>query len=465
MVTVSLFPFLPFNLVQLRMINIKKGLDLPISGGPQQVIHDAPAIKSVAILGEEYIGMRPTMHVRVGDTVKKGQVVFVDKKNPGVKYTAFASGVVKEVNRGAQRVLQSVVIDIDGDDSIEFPSYSSQQIASLERETVVNNLVDSGLWTALRTRPFSRVPAIDSVPSSIFVTAIDTNPLAADPAIIIEEQKQAFIDGLTVLSRLSDKTYVCKSSASTIDTGNVAGVESKEFGGVHPAGLVGTHIHFVDPVGVNKTVWHLGYQDVIAFGKLFTDGKLYTDRVVSLAGPVVKNPCLVRTRLGANTAELTNGKLEDGTHRVISGSILAGHAAVGPVTYLGRYHNQISVLEEGTEKELFGWLKPGSDKFSITRAYLSHLSPKKLFGFTTSTGGSDRAMVPIGNYERVIPLDIIPTVLLRDLIVGDTDRAIQLGCLELDEEDLALCTFVCPGKYEYGPILRECLNTIEKEGY
>jgi len=447
------------------MINIKKGLDLPISGSPQQVIHDAPAIKSVAILGEEYIGMRPTMHVRVGDTVKKGQVVFEDKKNPGVKYTAFASGVVKEVNRGAQRVLQSVVIEINGDDSVEFSSYTSQQIASLERETVVNTLVDSGMWTALRTRPFSRVPAVDSVPNSIFVTAIDTNPLAADPSVVIDEQKQAFKDGLSVLSRLTSKVFVCKSSGASVDTGSVAGVETKEFGGVHPAGLVGTHIHFVDPVGVSKTVWHLNYQDVIAFGKLFTDGKLYTDRVISLAGPVVKNPCLVRTRLGANIDELTAGKLEDGTHRTISGSVLAGNLASGPTSFLGRYHNQISVLEEGTEKELFGWLKPGSDKFSITRAYLSHLSPKKLFGFTTSTGGSDRAMVPIGNYERVVPLDVIPTVLLRDLIVGDTDRAIQLGCLELDEEDLALCTFVCPGKYEYGPILRECLNTIEKEGY
>lgn len=447
------------------MINIKKGLDLPISGSPQQVIHDAPAIKSVAILGEEYIGMRPTMHVRVGDTVKKGQVVFEDKKNPGVKYTAFASGVVKEVNRGAQRVLQSVVIEINGDDSVEFSSYTSQQIASLERETVVNTLVDSGMWTALRTRPFSRVPAVDSVPNSIFVTAIDTNPLAADPSVVIDEQKQAFKDGLAVLSRLTSKVFVCKSSNASVDIGSVTGVETKEFGGVHPAGLVGTHIHFVDPVGVSKTVWHLNYQDVIAFGKLFTDGKLYTDRVISLAGPVVKNPCLVRTRLGANIDELTTGKLEDGAHRTISGSVLAGNSASGPTSFLGRYHNQISVLEEGTEKELFGWLKPGSDKFSITRAYLSHLSPKKLFGFTTSTGGSDRAMVPIGNYERVVPLDVIPTVLLRDLIVGDTDRAIQLGCLELDEEDLALCTFVCPGKYEYGPILRECLNTIEKEGY
>ncbi|MDQ9091016.1 Na(+)-translocating NADH-quinone reductase subunit A [Pseudoalteromonas haloplanktis] len=447
------------------MINIKKGLDLPIEGAPQQVIHDGSAVKRVAVLGEEFIGMRPTMHVRVDDQVKKGQVLFEDKKNPGVLFTAPAAGTVKEINRGAKRVLQSVVIEVNGSEQITFDSFSAEQLSSLDREKAKEVLIQSGQWTALRARPFSKVAAVDANPSSIFVTAIDTNPLAADPAVIIAENAQAFEAGLAVVSRLTDgKVFVCKQAGSQVPSSSIPQVEVHEFGGVHPAGLVGTHIHHLDPVSASKQVWHIGYQDVIAFGHLFLTGEISTDRVVSLAGPRVKNPRLVRTQLGAALDDLVAGELEDGDNRVISGSVLSGAISQGPQAFLGRYHVQVSVLLEGREKELFGWIAPGTDKFSVTRTFLSHLTPSRLFKMTTSTGGSKRAMVPIGSYERVMPLDILPTLLLRDLIARDLDGAIALGALELDEEDLALCTFVCPGKYEYGSILRDCLTTIEKEG-
>ncbi|WP_282130672.1 Na(+)-translocating NADH-quinone reductase subunit A [Pseudoalteromonas aliena] len=447
------------------MINIKKGLDLPIEGAPQQVIHDGSPVKRVAVLGEEFIGMRPTMHIRMDDQVKKGQVLFEDKKNPGVLFTAPASGVVKEINRGAKRVLQSVVIEVDGSEQITFDSFSDTELTSLDREKAKEVLIQSGQWTALRARPFSKVAAVDANPSSIFVTAIDTNPLAADPAVVIADNVQAFEAGLAVVSRLTDgKVFVCKQVGSQVPSSSIAQVEVHEFGGVHPAGLVGTHIHNLDPVSASKQVWHIGYQDVIAYGHLFLMGEIYTSRVVSLAGPRVKNPRLVKTQLGASLDDLVAGELEDGDNRVISGSVLSGATSNGVNAFLGRYHVQVSVLLEGREKELFGWIAPGSDKFSVTRTFLSHLTPSRLFKMTTSTGGSKRAMVPIGSYERVMPLDILPTLLLRDLIARDLDSAISLGALELDEEDLALCTFVCPGKYEYGSILRDCLSTIEKEG-
>jgi Na+-transporting NADH:ubiquinone oxidoreductase subunit A len=404
------------------------------------------------------------MRVRVGDRVQKGQVIFEDKKTPGVLFTAPASGEVTQVNRGEKRVLQSVVIKVQGNDKVEFNRYERTELANLDRDKVVDNLVNSGLWTALRTRPFSKVPLIDSEPASIFVTAMDTNPLAGDAALIIKENEAAFTDGLAVLSRLSNKVHVCKKAGSEIPSASLSNVQEHEFSGPHPAGLAGTHIHMIDPVDANKTVWSVGYQDVIAYGLLFTTGELFNGRVISLAGPVVKNPRLLRTVLGANTNELTVGEVEGEDNRVISGSVLSGSTAYGVHAFLGRYHNQISVLAEGREKELLGWIVPGTDKFSVTRSFLSHLNPKKLFNMTTSTGGSDRAMVPLGNYERVMPLDLLATLLLRDLLSGDTDSAASLGCLELDEEDLALCTFACPGKYVYGPILRECLNTIEKEG-
>ncbi len=458
----NLFP--DKKVVQVRMITIKKGLDLPIAGTPSQVISDGKAINKVALLGEEYVGMRPTMHVRVGDEVKKAQVLFEDKKNPGVLFTSPVSGKVVEINRGARRVLQSVVIEVAGDDQVTFNKFEANQLASLDREAVKTQLVESGLWTSLRTRPFSKVPAIDSTTKAIFVTAMDTNPLAAEPTVIINEQSEAFVAGLDVLSALTEgKVYVCKKGNS-LPRSSQSNVEEHVFDGPHPAGLPGTHMHFLYPVNAETVAWSINYQDVIAIGKLFLTGELFSERVVSLAGPVVNKPRLIRTVLGASLDQLTSNEIMPGEVRVISGSVLSGVKASGPHAYLGRYHLQVSVLREGREKDFLGWAMPGKNKFSVTRAFLGHLFKGQLFNMTTTTNGSDRSMVPIGNYEKVLPLDMEPTLLLRDLCAGDSDSAQALGALELDEEDLALCTFVCPGKYEYGQLLRECLDKIEKEG-
>ena len=448
----------------IRMIKIKKGLDLPIAGAPEQRIHDGTPVSRVALLGEEYIGMRPTMHVQVGDIVKKGQLVFEDKKNPGVKFTAPAAGEVVEVNRGAKRVLQSVVIQKQGDEKVTFTAFDDASLSSASREELEAVLVDSGMWTSLRTRPFSKVPALGSEAHAIFVNAMDSNPLAADPSVIIAEREEDFVHGLRALTRLTQGTvFVCSAPDANISTGDVS-VSTETFGGPHPAGLVGTHIHFLAPVSMEKVVWHINYQDVMAIGSLLLKGELDSRRVVSVAGPAASQPRLVTTELGADLTEFTANETSSAETRVISGSVLQGTHAHGVHGYLGRYHLQVSLIKEDREKKLFGWITPGSDKHSITRAYLGHLTGNKSFDMTTTTNGSDRSMVPIGNYERVMPLDIIPTLFLRDIISGDTEGAQSLGCLELDEEDLALCTYVCPGKYNYGPILRDCLTTIEKEG-
>ncbi|HEJ7573019.1 TPA: Na(+)-translocating NADH-quinone reductase subunit A [Klebsiella michiganensis] len=447
------------------MIKITKGLNLPIAGMPSQQISSKTAVKRVALLGEEYIGMRPSMAVREGDRVQKGQLLFEDKRNPGVRFTAPASGTISAIHRGERRVLQSVFIDVDGDDAVHFPRYELADLAALTREAVQQQLVESGMWTAFRTRPFSKIPAPGSVPAAIFVTAIDTNPLAADPQPIILAQREAFDAGLTLLTRLTDgKVHVCQASGGKLGGHPVGQVTFNQFAGPHPAGLVGTHIHFLEPVSLKKQVWHLNYQDVIAVGKLFLEGELSSERIVALGGPQVKEPRLLKTCSGASLDELLADELLDDENRVISGSVLSGTHAQGPHAFLGRFHLQISVVKEGREKELFGWVMPGKDKFSITRTTLGHFMKRKLFNFSTDTNGGERAMVPIGNYERVMPLDILPTMLLRDLLAGDTDSAQALGCLELDEEDLALCTYVCPGKYEYGPALRSVLTQIEQEG-
>lgn len=444
------------------MIKIKKGLDLPITGSPEQTVSAGQQVTQVALLGPDYVGMKPTMMVQEGDRVKKGQVIFTDKKIEGVQYTAPASGIIKAINRGARRVFLSVVIDIDGDEEETFQSYSAGQLNSLSRTDVQANLVASGLWTALRTRPFSRVPELDSAPQAIFVTAMDTNPLAANPEVVIAANPEAFKQGLQVLKHLTDgKLYVCKAPGANIPQ---AGVETtEEFAGPHPAGLAGTHIHFLHPVNAERKVWTIGYQDVIAVGQLFTTGKLNTERVVAIGGPKAKNPRLVRTVLGANLVQLCANEQDEGENRLISGSVFGGRTATGELQYLGRFHNQVSILHEGRERHFMHYFTPGLNRFSVMPIYLSKLLPKK-FAFTTSTMGSERAMIPVGSYEKVMPLDILPTQLLRSLIVEDNDMAVDLGALELDEEDLALCTFVCPGKYEYGPILRKNLTRIEAEG-
>jgi Na+-transporting NADH:ubiquinone oxidoreductase subunit A len=447
------------------MISIRRGLELPISGEPEQVIHDGPRTRAVAVLGPDYQGVKPTMAVQAGDRVAKGQILFSDRKTDGVHFTAPVAGTVAAVNRGAKRLLLSVVIDADGNEEREFQSWTAQQLPGLSREQVRDNLTASGQWAAFRTRPFSKIPAPDSIPHSIFVTAIDTNPLAVDPAVVLAADGAAFAQGVQIISRLTDgKVYVVGRAGSAVPRVDAPSVVHEEFSGPHPAGLAGTHIHFLDPVSDRKTVWSIGYQDVIAIGKLFTTGRLHNERVIALAGPSVTRPRLLRTVLGASTDELVAGEIAGGEQRIISGSVLSGRRASGALAFLGRYHTQVSVLPEGRERLFMGWLSLGLERHSVMGIYLSRLFGGKRVPMTTSTNGSPRAIVPIGAYEKVMPLDVLATPLLKSLVVGDVETAVKLGALELDEEDLALCTYVCPGKYEFGPILRDNLTRIELEG-
>ncbi len=445
------------------MIKISKGLDLPITGSPEQTISDGAAVKTVAILGPDYVGMKPSMNVKVGDQVKLGQQLFTDKKTAGVKYTAPGCGEVVAVNRGQRRILQSVVIKLNGTDAESFDSYSEAELEGLDRDKVVNNLVDSGLWTTLRTRPFSKVPEIESVPRSIFVTAMDTNPLAASAELIIKEEEQAFTNGLKILTRLTEgKVFVCQKPGAVLPSVN--GSSKEEFDGPHPAGLAGTHIHFLDPVCEGKIVWSINYQDVIAFGKFFISGEIPTDRVIALGGPGVKNPRLLRTRVGASLEELLADELNSDEQRIVSGSVLDGTTAAGPMAFLGRFHLQVSVLPEKRDREFLASLTAGGDRYSIKRVFLSAFTGGPSKSMNTSQYGAKGSVLAIGSFEKVLPLDTLPNFLLRSLAAGDTDQAQDLGCLELAEEDLALCSYVCAGKNDYGIMLRDALTTIEKEG-
>jgi len=443
---------------------IKKGLEIPLRGRPDERIDAANDVHSVAVLGSDYVGLKPTMLVKEGDSVKEGTPLFEDKKNPGVIITSPAAGIVSAINRGAKRALISVVITVDGDAAEQFAVGKDADIGALSAEQVRKTLIKSGLWVAMRTRPYGKIPAVDATPNSIFVNAMDTNPLAVDPTVIISEFASEFATGVSVLAKFGVPVYVCQAHGAKLPELSGGGVQLASFAGKHPAGLSSTHVHNIDPVNGRKSVWTLGYQDVIAIGKLFTTGRIDVARHVAVAGPYVNSPRVFATRAGAKISELIDGRTVEGRKRVISGSVLNGHTAAGETDYLGRYDNQVSVIEENDDREFMGWIAPGLSKFSALNVFISSIFKPKAFDITTSQNGSPRAIVPIGVFESVMPLDILPTPLIKSILVKDTDAAQELGCLELVEEDLALCSFVDPGKHDFGPVLRSTLTQIEREG-
>jgi len=403
------------------MIKIKRGLDIPLAGAPSGELDTAVTTRAAALLGADYHGMKPTMAVQVGDVVKRGDLLFTDKKCEGVRYTSPAGGRVSAINRGAKRAFQSVVVEIDGDEAASFEQYSAEAAGELSAEAIKTQLIESGQWTALRARPFGRVADPAKSPAGLFITAIDTHPHAPDPERVIAREADAFELGQTLLANLVDcPVYLCAAPGAEMPQATHERISRHDFSGPHPAGLAGTHVHFLMGASAERIAWTIGYQDVIAVGRLFLDGALYVERVVALAGPSVSRPRLVLSRVGADLQALVAGEGEGDDARLLSGSVLGGRAVQSDTAYLGRYHQQVALLPEGRERAFMGWLSPGVNKHSVMGIYLSSWFGSKPLAMSTNTNGSERAMVPVGAYEKVMPLDILPTQLLRALLVGDT---------------------------------------------
>ncbi len=447
----------------MQTFKLKKGLELPVQGAPDQTIQPGPEFSTVGVLGSDYLGLKPRMLVQEGDEVQRGTPLFCHKDVPDAMMVAPLTGKVVAINRGARRVLQSVVIEVSdaNDTGVDFSATGDAESA----EGITAKLCASGLWTAFRTRPYSKMPQPGTKPSAIFVTAMDSEPLAGDAAVIIKDAGEAFAEGLKAVAKLTDgKTYLCQRDGDTLPGADVAGVEPAAFSGPHPAGLAGTHIHFLEPLAGEKLVWTIGYQDIIAIGRLMQTGHLDPNVVVALSGPGARQPRLIRTVMGASTDDLTSDEVNiEGTVRIISGSILSGKLADGPTAFLGRFARQVSIIREDPDQIPMGWIRPMPSKYAV-QPVLGSAFAKKLFAFTSNLNGGRRAMVPTGTFEELMPQDYLPTQLLRALLVMDTDTAQALGALELDEEDLGLVGFACPAKYEYGLALRDCLTKIEKEG-
>jgi len=442
---------------------LRKGLDVPISGAPRTAIEDGPDIRTVALLGDDYIGLKPRISVEEGDVVGPGTPIMINKDLPDVQIVSPVAGRVKAINRGARRKLVSVEITVDAGvaEPVEFGSVGDVSTP----EGLAERLCAAGLWTSFRTRPYSKVPDPATRPSAVFVTAMDTEPLAVDPAEVIAFEVDAFRKGLEAVARLSDgTTYLCHAEGANVPGGEIDGVQAASFAGPHPAGLAGTHIHFLEPLAGEKTVWTIGYQDVLVIGRLLLTGRYDPSVIVSLAGPVCSDPRPVRTVMGASLVDLSEGNIAtDAPVRLISGSVLSGRAGEGPSAFLGRYARQVTLIEEDRKQIPMGWIRPMISKYAVQPVLGSAMSRRE-FPLTSNLNGGRRAMVPLGTFETLMPQDYLPTQLLRALLVMDTDQAQALGAMELDEEDLGLVGFACPAKYEYGIALRDCLNKIEKEG-
>lgn len=445
----------------MRRIALRKGLTVPIAGAPEPRIDDAPPARRVALLGRDHPDLRPRILVEPGQAVRLGEAVVEDRRLPGVVLTAPAGGVVDEVERGPRRRLGRLTIRVEEEaaEGAVCDAHSLDALARLSRREVVDALLRSGLWTALRARPFERIPSPVTEPASIFVTAMDTRPLAPDVDAILHGAPDAFRAGVRVVATLtSGPVFVCCRSAAALADLESGPVQVVEFAGPHPAGLVGTHIHHLDPVGAHKRVWHIGYPDVIAVGRLFLTGRLSMERVIAWGGPAVGRPRMLRTRLGAALEDLVRAELrpelDPGEVRVVSGGVLHGDRALAPDAFLGRYHDQVAVLAEGTPAAARR-LRAAASRWALGRT-----PPRTV---TTARHGRPSALVAADAYERVLPMDVLAVPLLRALQVGDLEQAEALGCLELAEEDLALLTYVCPAKTDHGPALRAALDALARE--
>jgi len=437
------------------VIKTKKGLNLPISGNPSLDVDFSTSINSIAILGTDFVGLKPTMMVDEGDTVLSGQKLFENKKNPGTYITAPLSGVIKSINRGDKRRFLSLIIETD--DSLDLLNFDLNDYSS-----PIDFLVDSGALAYFRTRPYNRMPIPSELPSAIFINACDTNPLSIDPHELIKFDQDLFNQGLKFIQSINGdiKTF-CSYQNNDFDK-SVEGVSYNQFKGPHPAGLVGTHIHFLYPVGQNRSVWTISWQEVISLGYLLHNNNLRSDKNVTIGGPNTYDPKILKVKHGSNLSELTAGKIFDNS-RVISGSVLNGHSGENVMNYLGSFDNQVSVLPDESNDILFNWAMPGSTLHSNLPAFISSWIKPIKFTFNVSMNGGNRAIVPVSSYQEIMPLNILMTQLLKSLVTLDIELGEKLGVLELAPEDLALASYVCPSKYDYQSILDSNLEKMYEE--
>ena len=444
-----------------EVIKLRKGLDIKLKGSAEKVLESLPTPSMVAIKPTDFPGLSPKMRVKPGQEVKAGDPLFYDKYHPEVIFTAPAAGKVVSVNRGERRKILEVVIEVGMQaDSLPFKASAPFKLSAAE---IKEQLLNSGLWPFIRRRPYGIIASPAEQPKAIFVSTFDTSPIAPDYNFVIEGQLGTFQTGIDALAKLAGKNVQLGVNDKSVFT-NIKNADIHRFSGPHPAGNVGVQIHHVSPINKGEVVWTVNPQDVLFIGRLFETGKLDFTKVYALTGPEIERPKYLQTLLGAPVSSVTDKRLKraDYKQRIISGNVLTGKK-VKPQEYLGFYDSQITVIPEGDEYEFLGWAEPGVDKFSSTKAFLSKLFPKKEYVLNANLHGGDRALVFTGQYNRVVPMDLLPVILLKAILANDIDKMEQLGIYEVIEEDMALCEYVCASKTKVQDILRRGINIMIKE--
>ena len=446
-----------------KVIHIKKGLNIPMLGEAEKVIKKANPAEYYAIKPTDFIGIRPKLLVQPGDKVKAGTALFYDKLQEQVHFTSPVSGEVTEIRRGERRVIQEIIIKADA--TIEYESFKTGNPSSLSKEEIIEILLQSGLWPAIRQRPYSTIANPADTPKAIFISAFDTAPLAPDMDYVVKDCESCFQIGIDVLRKLTDGTIHLNINADYPAAGTYTkakGVQINKFTGPHPAGNVGVQINKLDPINKGDIVWYTYPQEIIAIGRLFEKGIYDATKIIALTGSEIKNPRYYKIINGASIKNLVEDNVKEGEQRYISGNILTG-TKIEKDGFIGFYDNQVTVIPEGRYHEFFGWATPGFKKYSASRAILSWLIPGRKYKLDTNMHGGHRAYVMTGEYEKVFPMDIFPVQLIKAIMVEDIDKMEQLGIYEVDEEDFALCEYVCTSKTEVQSIIRKGLDLMRKE--
>ena len=474
-------------------ITIRKGLDLPISGAAEKRLTDARSIMTYAIKPTDFVGLTPRLLVEEGEMVDVGDALFCDKSDERIRFTSPVSGRVKAIVRGEKRKLLEVVVEMDPKSFGSARPDSKSSPIPMGANAIKEAMLQCGLWTQLRQRPFGTAASPDDNPKAIFVSTFSSAPLAPDYDFIMRGKEEALKKGLEALAKLTNgKVHVCfrpnQRLAKQLSTLN-SQLSTHYIKGSHPAGNIGTQIAHIDPINKGEIVWTMNLQDVAVLGELVATGIYKPERIVAVTGPNTKNPHYYRVRFGACLAEITKAQLlndeypkmdaNDATkeNRVISGDILSG-TQIAADGFLSAYDDLVSILPEGDYYDFMGWLMPGFRKFSFSRTFLSGFMPKstfkpmgielprfeKFWKFDTNTHGDMRPLVFTGNFERVFPFDIYPTQLIKACIIGDIELMENLGIYEVEPEDFALCEFIDTSKTDIQTIIREALEKLRKEG-
>jgi Na+-transporting NADH:ubiquinone oxidoreductase subunit A len=444
-------------------VKLKKGLDIGLKGKAEKTLYPESPAAFYAVKPVDFPGLTPKLNVRVGDRVLAGSPLFHDKVRPEILFTSPVSGTVKEIVRGERRKLLEVIVEKEGDEFIDFGKSASEK---LTREKIKESLLASGLWPAVRQRPYHVVANPKDTPKAIYISGFDTAPLAPDYNYVMDNSQGAlFQSGLTALKKLTDGklNLVLNGKTEASEELKKAGeVEIYYFSGPHPAGNVGVQIHHLDPLNKGEVVWFVNLQDVIAIGRLFQEGIYKHERIIALTGSEILNPGYHKILSGASISGIVKENTKPGDLRYISGNVLTG-SRIEPDGYLGYYDSQVTVIPEGKYFEFFGWMMPGLKKFSFSRSYSSGFMPGKDYRLDTNFHGGERAFVMTGQYERVVPMDIYPMQLLKAILAEDIDLMENLGIYEVAEEDFALCEYICPSKIEIQAIVRKGLDMMIKE--